>query len=162
MLTLLSLLGSGIVSIFPGVMQIMTRWMDTKKEIQLAQINAAIQEKSLETNKTLAVYTAATAEQSAVLANEASTVGAVTLWDGVRASVRPVITYAFVLLFIAAKITILYHLVVIKNTDIAIAIDRVWDETASTILAAVIAFWFGGRMLEKSGITPSKITKKSA
>lgn len=149
MITLLSLLGSGLVSIFPGIISIFKSWQDTKKEVQLAQIQADLQKVSMETGKALAVLNAETAEATTLLANEASTAGAMTFWDGVRASVRPVITYLFVMLFVTAKITIFWHLVTVRQVDIAVAMTQIWDEAATAILAAIIAFWFGGRQLEK-------------
>jgi hypothetical protein len=156
MFTLISLLGSGLISILPGILSVFTRWMDNKKDIQLAQINADLQKTSMETGKAIAVLTAETSEQAAILAADMTIHD--TFWDRVRSSIRPTITYLFVFLFVAAKITILYHMVSVRGMDVAIAVTAAWDEPTMAILAAVIAFWFGARMLDRTDVM--RVSKK--
>jgi hypothetical protein len=159
MLTLLSLLGSGLISVLPGIMGVATRWLDAKKDVQLAQIQADLQRTSMETGKAMAVLTAETTETAALLADDHQAPGTV-FWGAVRASIRPVITYLFVGLFVAAKIVILYHLTTVRGVDVAIAMSQVWDETATAILAAVVAFWFGSRLLDKTVIISRPLPKR--
>jgi hypothetical protein len=154
MITLLSMLGSGLLSIFPGIFTILGRWFDDRKEIQLAQINADLQKTSMENGKVMATLGAETAEIATLHAEESISVS--PFWDGVRASIRPVITYLFVGLFVAAKILVFWHLVWTRNTDIVIAVNQVWDEPTSAITAGIIAFWFGSRAVDKSVVVGGK------
>ncbi len=68
--------------------------------------------------------------------------------DILRASVRPVITYAFFLLFAFVKI---YSLKVLLNNGLPfdVAVIRLWDAETQGLFAAVISFWFGARSLSK-------------
>jgi len=67
---------------------------------------------------------------------------------GLRASVRPVITYFFFLMFVAVKGSALYAMLV-TGEDIPTAISLVWDEDTGALFAAVISFWFGSRAISK-------------
>jgi len=69
--------------------------------------------------------------------------------DGLRASVRPIITYAFFMLFAAVKGSGLYMLIVVEGLLIAEALPRIWDEETQALFAAVMSFWFGSRALSK-------------
>ena len=67
---------------------------------------------------------------------------------GLRASVRPVITYFFFLMFVAVKGSALYAMLV-TGSDIPTAISLVWDENTGALFAAVISFWFVSRAISK-------------
>lgn len=68
--------------------------------------------------------------------------------DALRASVRPVITYAFFLLFTYVKVM---SLSVLLNNGLPfdVAVVRLWDSETQGLFAAVISFWFGSRELNK-------------
>lgn len=69
--------------------------------------------------------------------------------DALSASVRPVITYCFFIVFAIIKILSLYYLM---DTQGLIAVDAfkiVWDEESQALFTAIIAFWFGSRAINK-------------
>ena len=68
--------------------------------------------------------------------------------DGLRGSVRPVITYAFFALFVFVEVAAYLSLTSsgISGLDAA---NAVWDEDTKALFAAVIAFWFGGRAINR-------------
>ena len=68
---------------------------------------------------------------------------------GLQKSVRPVITYAFFILFAVIEITLLMEALE-KGTDFAEAINLLWDEDTKAIFAAIISFWFGSRAIDKA------------
>ena len=70
--------------------------------------------------------------------------------DGLRSSVRPVITYAFFLLFAAVKGSGLYLLIAVEGLVLADALPRIWDDETAALFAAVLSFWFGARSLAKA------------
>ncbi|MCE3005880.1 MAG: hypothetical protein ACK5WQ_03195 [Alphaproteobacteria bacterium] len=81
-----------------------------------------------------------------VAANKASWVSAYS------ASVRPTITYAFFLLYALVKFSqfwLLLHPSLPWQTSqtIAAALAAIWNDEDIAIFSAVIAFWFGDRML---------------
>ena len=69
--------------------------------------------------------------------------------DGLRASVRPVITYAFFTLFTVVKVSALYVLVSEEELTVVQAMPQVWDPETQALFAAVMSFWFGQRALNK-------------
>ncbi len=69
--------------------------------------------------------------------------------DALRASVRPIITYAFFLLFASVKGSALYVLIVVEGILLAEALPRIWDPETQALFAAAMSFWFGQRALSK-------------
>ncbi|MCP5364124.1 MAG: hypothetical protein H6905_02630 [Hyphomicrobiales bacterium] len=88
------------------------------------------------------------AESKALYRHDAQPSG-VKWVDGLRASVRPVITYAFFVLFAAVKGSGLYILIAIEGLALAEALPRIWDNETAALFGAVVSFWFGSRSLAK-------------
>ena len=57
--------------------------------------------------------------------------------DALRASVRPIITYAFFLLFASVKGSALYVLIAVEGLLLAEALPRIWDPETQALFAAV-------------------------
>ncbi|PIR37729.1 MAG: hypothetical protein COV35_08515 [Alphaproteobacteria bacterium CG11_big_fil_rev_8_21_14_0_20_39_49] len=70
--------------------------------------------------------------------------------EGLRASVRPVVTYAFFILFAAVKGAGLYLLIQNDSLGVAQALKEIWDEETKALFATVIMFWFGQRAWKKA------------
>ena len=70
--------------------------------------------------------------------------------NGLRGSVRPVITYLFFIMFAAVKGTLIYAMIATQNLDWTIAIQMAWDNETAAIFSAIIAFWFGNRAMGKA------------
>ena len=73
----------------------------------------------------------------------------VTWVDGLRASVRPIITYAFFTLFTVVKVSALYVLMNEEGLSVVQAMPQIWDPETQALFAAVMSFWFGQRALNK-------------
>ena len=69
--------------------------------------------------------------------------------DGLRASVRPLITYVFFLLFTTVKISALTVLVYEQGMTLIEALPQIWDPETQALFAAVMSFWFCQRALAK-------------
>lgn len=75
---------------------------------------------------------------------------------GLRASVRPVVTYYFVLFYSVVKAATYY--ILIENPGglpwrefgVGEAIQSLWTTEEQVFLATILAFWFGNRAMEKS------------
>ena len=74
--------------------------------------------------------------------------GASTWVINLRASVRPVVTYIFVLLLVVVDIAGIWYA---YSTGVAFAeaMDMVFNDDEMAILAAIIAFWFGSQAFSK-------------
>jgi hypothetical protein len=69
---------------------------------------------------------------------------------GLRASVRPVVTYLLLGLLIAIKSVGLYALVVLEGMMVSEALPQIWDDQTGAVWAAVVSFWFGARSMTRS------------
>ena len=90
---------------------------------------------------------AVTAQQAGLYAHDASLKGGEFI-DAMRASVRPVVTYVFFILFCTIKVS---ALIVYMNSGSAFvdAIPKLWDEETAALFSSVVAFWFGNRAFSK-------------
>jgi len=68
--------------------------------------------------------------------------------DGLRGSVRPVITYVFMGLFIFVEVSAYLSLTAAGVSSLD-AVDAVWTDEVMALFAAIISFWFGGRALNR-------------
>ena len=68
--------------------------------------------------------------------------------NSLRGSVRPVITYAFFLMFCATEIVILMK-VLGSGGNWMDAITVMWSDETQALFAAVMSFWFGNRAVSK-------------
>lgn len=70
--------------------------------------------------------------------------------NALRASIRPVITYVFFITFIVIKSIVIYVMVQ-RGDSMTQMIASVWDQDTMALFGAVMGFWFGARILEKTG-----------
>ena len=70
--------------------------------------------------------------------------------NGLRGSVRPVITYLFFIMFASVKGTMIYAMITNQNLDWTIAIETAWDNETAAVFSAIMAFWFGNRAMSKA------------
>ena len=120
MLTLLGSLLGFISSAFPDLLKIWQDKQDRKHELQI--LDRQMEQMRLGHNQRLEEITVkADINESLALLKHDSQPSGIKWVDGLRSSVRPVITYAFFLLFIAIKICALYVLVFDQGLDFAIA-----------------------------------------
>ena len=140
-----SLLGFG-TSFLPKVMDYFQDRSDKKHELAVMEVQIR-QQKELASQKLEMVNVEADIREVEALQKSMEPTG-VKWVDGLRGSVRPVITYAFFLLFVFVEVSAYLSLTAqgVSGLD---AVDAVWDEDTKALFAAVIAFWFGGRAIAR-------------
>ena len=140
MLTLLgSLLGFG-TSLIPKVIDFFQDKADKKHELEVMTRQAEIQ-----LDKT--AIDANIREIETIHEHDAALDGGGFI-NGLRASVRPVITYLFMGLFLAVEIST-YVLLLNKGLPPGEALIGVWNDQVLCMWSAILAFWFGGRQFGK-------------
>jgi len=149
MLTLLGSLLGFISSAFPDLLRLWQDHQDRKHELaildrQMEQMRMGHAQRLEE------IAVEADIAESQALYRHDSRPSGVKWVDGLRASVRPVITYAFFLLFTTVKTAALYVLVNEQGLSIIQALPKIWDPETQTLFAAVMSFWFGQRALAKA------------
>ena len=146
---MLSLFGSLLgfrTSFLPKVMDYFQDRSDKKHELAVMEVQIR-QQKELASQKLEMVNVEADIREVEALQKSMQPTG-VKWVDGLRGSVRPVITYAFFLLFVFVEVSAYLSLTAqgVSGLD---AVDAVWDEDTKALFAAVIAFWFGGRAIAR-------------
>ena len=147
MLSLLgSLLGFG-TSFLPKVMDFFQDKHDKKHELAVMEVQIR-QQKELAAQKLEAINVEADIREIESLHKSMQPTG-VKWIDGLRGSVRPVITYSFFGLFIFVEVSAYLSLTAAGVSGLD-AVNAVWDEETKALFAAVIAFWFGGRAISRA------------
>ena len=120
---------------------------DKKHELMVMEVQIK-QQKELAIQKLEMVNVEADIREVEALQKSMQTPTGVKWVDGLRGSVRPVITYCFFLLFCFVEVSA-YLALTASGVSGLDALNAVWDEDTKALFAAVIAFWFGGRAVAR-------------
>ena len=146
MLSLLgSLLGFG-TSFLPKVMDYFQDRSDKAHELQVMEVQIR-QQKELASQKLEMVNVEADIREVEALQKSMQPTG-VAWVDGLRGSVRPVITYAFFGLFVFVEVSAYIGLTA-QGVSALDAANATFDEDIKALFAAVLSFWFGGRAIQR-------------
>ena len=148
MLTLLGSLLGFISSTFPDLLKLWQDKQDRKHELQI--LDRQMEQMRLGHNQRLdEIVINADVKQSLALYKHDSQPSGVTWVDGLRASVRPVITYGFFILFAWVKLSAVVLLMNQNGLSINEALMQIWDAETQALFAGILSFWFGSRSLAK-------------
>lgn len=148
MLTLLGSLLGFISSTFPDLLKFWQDKQDRKHELQI--LDRQMEQMRLGHNQRLdEIAINADVSQSLALYKHDSQPSGVTWVDGLRASVRPVITYGFFILFAWVKLSAVVLLMNQGGLSINEALIQIWDAETQALFAGILSFWFGSRSLAK-------------
>lgn len=146
MFTLIGTALGFFTSFLPEVLKMFTAKADRKHELDVMDRQAKLQAQG--SQEKLAAIEADADIREIEAIHEHDVASGVRWIDGLRASVRPVITYFFFALFCFVEITA--YLTMIKiglpATD---ALAIVWDDEVMALFGSVMAFYFGGRAVSK-------------
>ena len=146
---MLSLLGSVLgfgTSFLPKVMDFFQDKSDKKHELAVMEVQIR-QQKELADQKLEAVNVDADIREIESLHKSMQPTG-VKFIDGLRGSVRPVITYAFFGLFVFVEVSAYIGLTA-QGVSALDAANATFDEDIKALFAAVLRFWFGGRAINR-------------
>jgi len=148
MLTLLGSLLGFISSTFPDLLKFWQDKQDRKHELQI--LDRQMEQMRLGHNQRLdEIAINADVSQSLALYKHDSQPSGVTWVDGLRASVRPMITYGFFILFAWVKLSAVILLMNQDGLNINEALIHIWDGETQALFAGILSFWFGSRSLAK-------------
>jgi hypothetical protein len=143
-----TLLGFG-TSIVPEILGYFKQGQANQQELALIEAKAKYAERLSELKLKELDAEADIAEASSIYKHDQS-LDSGPFVNALRGSVRPVITYAFFLMFATVKGVTLYMMVSTKGMDLSAAALAIWDDETQAIFSAIIAFWFGNRAMSKS------------
>lgn len=147
MLTLLGSLLGFISSAFPDLLGLWKDRADRKHELEIMDRQMELQ-KLNHSQRLDEIHVQADIAESKALYSHASQPSGSKWVDALRASVRPVLTYAFFALFATVKIAALVQLID-QGFTVTDSLIIIWDDETQALFAAVMSFWFGQRALAK-------------
>jgi hypothetical protein len=123
--------------------------MQKERELELAARGFQAQER-IEEIKTEQVLAETYAQERVALYKHDEAIGkGASQWIiNLRASVRPVVTYIFVLELVVLNATGVWY-AYSTGIPFAVAMDNVFGEDEMLILSSIIAFWFGTQAFSK-------------
>ena len=160
MMTLLTTLVSFLAGGLPKILAAFQDRQDKKHELAILQMQKERElemlakgyaaQAHIEEIKTEQIQIQAQAEERVALYQHDMKIGeGASQWViNLRASVRPVVTYLFVMLLIIVDIAGIWYAYT-KGVDFAIAMENVFSDDEMTILSSIIAFWFGTQAFGK-------------
>jgi hypothetical protein len=147
MMTLVSTFLSFLAGGLPKILSIFQDRQDKKHERELALAERGlIAQARVEEIKLEQIQTQTAAEERQALYQHDIEIGkGASQWMiNLRASVRPVVTYIFVLELVALNVAGVWYAYT-TGIPFAIAMENVFSDDEMMILASIIAFHFGGR-----------------
>lgn len=153
LMTLLSLLGGGLMRSLPEFLNLWNKRTDNAHElamldrqVELEKTRAGARMDEITTqgdiDQTLALLDA----QKTALAGQMQVVG-IRWVDALNFLVRPLTTYYFLGMYGLVKLAMI--IVALRAVDPWVAIIQCWSENDVTIMSGILAFWFVGRVWDK-------------
>ena len=143
-----SLLGFG-TSIIPEIIGIFKQKQADEQELRMLEARAKYADQ-MSKLKVAELDAKAEIEETKGLYEHDRSIDAGNSINALRGSVRPVLTYAFFLLFSTIKGVTLYSMVTTDGMDLSAGLMAIWDPETQAIFSAIIAFWFGNRAMSKA------------
>lgn len=146
MITLLGSLLGFFGSAFPEFIKMWKDASDKKHEITLLQMQMQLQAQG-HTERLEEINTQADIAESAALYKTYNT--GISWVDALNGTVRPVIAYAFFLLYAAVKFMSYAAVAHSDAVPFVVLHDTIWTEDDAAIFAGIISFYFGQRAMNK-------------
>jgi len=141
-----SLLGFG-TSFLPEVLNFFKAGQEHKQKLETMKMQAELMEKRSALKLQELDKQADIAETKGIYEHDRS-IDAGGFVNALRGSVRPVITYAFFIMFAATEVVIILK-VLETGGDWKDAVELMWTPETQGLFAAIMSFWFGNRAVSK-------------
>lgn len=147
MLALLSPLFGILGSLLPSIVRIFERKQEIKYELDLAKLKIDAAERQADLQFHIEEIKADSQSRQSALDHDKSLDGGKFI-NALRASIRPVITYTFFLMFCGVKFAAAWVMIE-QGASMPEMLSAVWDVETMSLFSTIIAFWFGSRVMEK-------------
>lgn len=152
-LSLLSMLGGGLLRMLPELIGFFNKKTDNAHELamldrqfHLESTRAAARSHEIQIQGDIDQTIALLDAQKTALQSQMQKVG-IRWVDAINFAVRPLTTYYFLLFYGAVKVATLA--VALRMADPWVAIIQCWTPDDAAILSGILAFWFVGRVFDK-------------
>lgn len=146
MMTLIGSLIGFLSSALPDILSLFRERQDRKHELAILALQIEQQKNGHQQRLEAIEVEGDIAQQQALYQFDNQPTN--TWIDGLRASVRPVLTYGFFGLFVYVKVN---SLTILLNLGLPfdVAVLRLWDAETQGLFSAIVSFWFGNRTFNK-------------
>ena len=141
-----SLLGFG-TSFMPSILDFFKQAQAHKQKLEMMKLQSELLEKKSALRLQELDKQAEIKEVEGLYKHDASLDGGKFV-NALRSSVRPVITYIFMGLFIAVEVSIIVKFME-TGGDWTEAVNLLWSDEVAGLWSAILAFWFGNRAISK-------------
>ena len=141
-----SLLGFG-TSFLPSILDYFKQAQVHKQKLEMMKMQSELLEKKSALRLQELDKQAEIKEVEGLYKHDASLDGGKFV-NALRSSVRPVITYIFIGLFIAVEISIIVKFME-TGGEWTEAVNLLWSDEVAGLWSAILAFWFGNRAISK-------------
>jgi hypothetical protein len=141
-----SLLGFG-TSFLPSILDFFKQAQAHKQKLEMMKMQSELLEKKSALRLQELDKQAEIKEVEGLYKHDASLDGGKFV-NALRSSVRPVITYIFMGLFIAVEISIIVKFME-TGGEWTEAVNLLWSDEVAGLWSAILAFWFGNRAISK-------------
>ena len=141
-----SLLGFG-TSFLPSILDFFKQAQAHKQKLEMMKLQGELLEKKSALRIQELDKQAEIKEVEGLYKHDASLDGGKFV-NALRSSVRPVITYIFMGLFIAVEVSIMVKFME-TGGDWTEAVNLLWSDEVAGLWSAILAFWFGNRAISK-------------
>ena len=141
-----SLLGFG-TSFLPSILDYFKQAQVHKQKLEMMKMQSELLEKKSALRLQELDKQAEIKEVEGLYKHDASLDGGKFV-NALRSSVRPVITYIFMGLFIAVEISIIVKFME-TGGEWTEAVNLLWSDEGAGLWSAILAFWFGNRAISK-------------
>ena len=148
---MLSLLGSALgfgTSIIPSVIDLFKQRQTDTQELAMLQAKARYAAQLSELKIDELRSKSDISEIEGIHKSQAAAVSNSTFAAALSGSVRPIVTYLFVGIFLTVKITALVT-ALDAGQSLNDAMPIIWDEDTKILFSGIVSFWFGHRAFEK-------------
>lgn len=147
MITLITTILGALTGMVPGVLQFFTQKATNAQQLELRKLELQAAREGTALQVDLAHAQSDIQQQSRIydFASKPTGIGWV---DAVTVLMRPYITAVLFHMWMAVEIALLIY-GIRAGFDLEKLINLLWDESAKAMLAAVVGFWFGNRMLNR-------------
>lgn len=152
-LSLISMLGGGLLRMLPELLGFLNKKTDNAHELamldrqfQLESTRAAARVHEIEVQGNISETLALLSAQQEALKGQMQKVG---VWwvDALNFLVRPLTTYYFLAFYGIVKLAMI--VVAMRSADPWVSIIQCWSAEDGAILSGILAFWFVGRVFDK-------------
>jgi hypothetical protein len=124
--------------------------MQTERELALAAQGFAAQERIEDIRTDQIALQGQTDTIKAALEHDANIGEGASLWVvNLRSSVRPIVTYIFVLELVIINLVAMWWAVK-SGVDFRLALDLIFSEDEMLIVSSIVSFWFGTQAFAKT------------